>query len=171
MDSKQRFKATCKFRRPDRVPIDYLADHEIDNQLRDLFSVNSKDDLLEKLNCDFYYLSCRDISQNEGILDCYRGPELHMTEKERVCPFGIRYFRGAYKSKFNVDEAIQGPLEDAKSQKDILRHKWPKPSDFDFSILHSECESHSKKVIIGGLWSGIMGDSYRMFGFENFYGN
>jgi uroporphyrinogen decarboxylase len=168
MNSKERFKATCEFKKVDRVPIDYVADYKIDNILRKHFKINSEDELLEILNSDFYYLPCRDISQNEGFLSCYKGPELNMTEKERVCPFGIRFTRGAYKSKFNVDEAIRGPLENARTPKEILKHRWPKPSDFDFSILHQECESHSDKVIIGGLWTGIMGDSYRMFGFENF---
>ena len=168
MDSKQRFKAACEFRKPDRVPIDYLADQNTDNRLKKLLSINSEDELLETLNCDFYYLPCRDISQNEGILDCYIGPELNMSEKERICPFGIRYHRGAHKSKFNVDEVIKGPLEGISNQEDILKHKWPKATYFDFSVLHKECDSHSKKVIIGGLWSGIMGDSYRVFGFENF---
>lgn len=168
MNSKERFKAACEFKKPDRVPIDYLSHYETDNRLRKYFDIHSEDELLEILNCDFYYLPCRDISQNEGFLRCYKGPKLDMTEKERVCPFGIRYLRGAYKNKFNVDEAIWGPLQNATSQKDILNHRWPKVSDFDFSTLHLECESHPDNVIIGGLWTGIMGDSFRMFGFENF---
>ena len=168
MTSIERFKAVCEFKKPDRVPIDYLSHHETDSRLKKYFGVDSEDELLKILNCDFYYLPCRDISQNEGFLRCYKGPKLDMTQKERVCPFGIRYLRGAYKSKFNVDESIQGPFHNGVSKKDILKYRWPRVSDFDFSMLHSKCESHSDRVIIGGLWTGIFGDSFRMYGFENF---
>ncbi|MCD4669192.1 MAG: hypothetical protein K8S14_01965 [Actinomycetia bacterium] len=168
MNSKERFKAACEFSKPDRVPIDYLSHYKTDNRLREYFGINSEDELLEILNCDFYYLPCRDISQNEGFLSCYKGPKLDMTQKERTCPFGVRYLRGAYENKFNVDEAISGPFQNDVTQKDILNYRWPRVSDFDFSPLHSECESHSDRVIAGGLWTGIMGDSYRMCGFENF---
>lgn len=126
---------------------------------------------MARLDCDFYYLPGRDISQNEGFLNYYKGPVLEMTDKERTCALGIRWSRGAYDSKFSVDEAIAGPLENVKTEQDILTHRWPMTEDFDFSTLVSECEVHSDRVIIGGLWTGIMGDAYRLHGFQNFLMN
>lgn len=171
MNSKECFNTACEFKKPVRIPVDYLAHYETDKKLKEYFKVDKEEELLECLGCDFYYLSCRDISQNEGFLKIYKGNKLYITDKERICPFGIKWTRGAYDHKFSVDEAICGPLENAQTEKDILKHKWPKPEDFDFSALCQECEKHSNKVIIGGLWTGIMGDSYRMHGFQNFLFN
>jgi len=171
MNSKERFSAACNFIKPDRPPVDYLAHYNIDKKLKEYLGVRSEEELLDRLGCDFYYLPGRDISQNEGFMRFYKGKRLDVTDKERTCPLGIRWHRGAYDSKFSVDEAIAGPLQNAESGKDILRHDWPKVSDFDFSPLIRECEEHRDKVIIGGLWTGIMGDSYRMHGFQNFLMN
>ena len=171
MTSKDRFLSTCRFESTDRPPVDYLAHPEADRKLKEYLKCKTEDELLEALGCDFYYLSCRDISQNEGHLKCYVGAELDITDDQRVCPLGIRWRRGAYDSKFAVDEAIRGPLEDAQSEAAILGHRWPKAADFDFSVLLEECEPHSDKVIVGGPWSGIMGDSYRLHGYENFLVN
>ena len=168
MTSKERFHAVCEFRLPDRFPMDYLATPATDARLYAYYDVATQDDLLDVLGIDFYYLSFRDISQNESSLPFYHGPELEMNGQERVCPFGIRWTRGAYASKFAVDEAIKGPLEKATRPADILRYSWPSIDDFDVTPLHQECERHSDKVLVGGCWTGILGDSYRMMGFENF---
>ena len=112
MNSKKRFNCICKHDRPDRFPIDYLAMPETDKQLKAYYDVETEEQLLDVLGCDFYYLSCRDISQNESCFPFYKGPELNVTERERSCPFGICWRRGAYNSKFAVDNAISGPLGD-----------------------------------------------------------
>lgn len=171
MNSKERFRAVCNFEKADKIPVDYLAHYETDKKLKEYLGVQTEEELLERLGCDFYYLSGRDISQNEGFMRFYKGRALDITERERTCPLGIRWIRGAYDHKFSVDEAIAGPLQDAETEKDVLRHNWPKASDFDFSPLIRECEAHGDKVIIGGLWTGIMGDSYRLHGFQNFLMN
>jgi len=153
-----------------KMPIDYLAHPDTDARLRDHFAVATETELLDALHCDFFYLPGRDISQNEGTLPFYKHREdLEMSATERVCPLGIRWQRGAYDSKFAVDEAIRGPLHDAAlSSSDVLAHPWPTAGDFDFSPLIDVAEANRDRTRIGGLWSGIMGDSYRMHGFENF---
>ncbi len=94
-----------------------------------------------------------------------------MTQSERTCPFGIHFQRGVGNSKFAVDSSIKGPLEDATTEQDILQHNWPKADWFDFDNLSAECEDNSERIIIGGFWAGILGDSYRMHGFQNFLMN
>jgi uroporphyrinogen decarboxylase len=168
MTSKERFNAACDFRCLETPPVDYLAHAETDRRLRAHLGCGSEAELLDRLGCDFFYLPGRDISQNEGALPYYKGPALDMTETERTCAFGIRWRRGAYDSKFSVDDAIGGPLETIATERDILDHRWPTPADFDFSPLADEAERHSDRVIIGGLWTGIMGDAYRLHGFQNF---
>lgn len=168
MTSKERFASVCGFKKPDRLPADYLAHYDTDRRLREYLGAATEEELLDRLGCDFFYLPGRDISQNEGFTRFYRGKPLDVTEGERTCPLGIRWHRGAYDHKFSVDEVIAGPLENAETEEDILKHEWPRASDFDFSPLVRECEAHRDRVIIGGLWTGIMGDSYRMHGFQNF---
>lgn len=93
---------------------------------------------------------------------------MRLGENERVCPFGIRFNRHAGRAKFSVDEAIAGPLENATSPGEILSHPWPKAEWLDFSPMLAECDAHASRVIIGGMWTGILGDCYRMRGFETF---
>lgn len=168
MNSHERFAAVLQHEDADRFPIDYQAHRQMDTRLKEHLGVDIEEELLDYLGCDFYYLPGRDISQNEGFRPYYHGKKLDYTDTERTCPFGIRWLRGAYDAKFSVDEAIKGPLENVESEKDILNHDWPEPEVFDFSPLIGECEEHKYRVIIGGLWTGIMGDAYRLYGFENF---
>lgn len=171
MTSHEKFKAICGFRRLDKPPVDYLAHFGTDRKLREYLGCESEEELLDRLGCDFHYLPSRDISQNEGFMEYYKGPALDVTETERTCAFGIRWRRGAHDSKFSVDEAISGPLENAETEADILSHRWPVADDFDFTPLAEIAERHSDRVVIGGLWSGIMGDAYRLHGFQNFLMN
>jgi len=168
MTSKERYEAAKARGNPDRVPIDYQAKKALDAKLRLAYGVKTERELLGELGCDFYYLSVRDISQNETSVPLYRGPRLAVSDKERICPFGIRFGRSVFDDKFGADEALEGPLEKAETVKDILVHRFPDPAWFDVESLIPECEEFSGKVVIGGFWTGIFGDSYRMHGFQNF---
>ncbi len=169
MTSKDRFTAVCAGRRPDRIPVDYLAHHAADAAVRRHLGVGGEEELLDALGCDFFYLPGRDISQNEGALPFYkRRGGLSMDATERTCPLGIRWRRGAGASKFTVDEAVGGPLENSSSPAEILAHPWPSAKDFDFSALVEIADAHAARVLVHGLWTGIMGDCYRMRGFERF---
>ena len=168
MDSRQRVKAALEHRETDRVPMDYQAQRVFDSKLRRYLGVETEEALLDRLGCDLYYLSVRDISQNESANTIYTGPKLQADAKQRICPFGIRFNRKAGDDKFSVDEAISGPLERVSTPKEILDYSWPDPKWFDVDILIEECERNSNRMIIGGFWSGIFGHSYRMVGFENF---
>ena len=167
MTSRERFRAALAHRRPDRAPIDYMAKAEVTRRLMVRHGLSSERELLDRLGCDFYYLSCRDISQNETFLPLYRGPALELGASERSCPFGIRFRRAVGADKFGADEAVAGPLEAAASPAEVLAHAWPKPVWFDLDPLEAECEAFSDKVLVAGFWSGIFGDSYRMRGFSN----
>lgn len=170
MDSRTKFINAINHK-DSEIPVDYLAHPITDNNLKRYYDITTEKELLDILNCDFYYLSCRDISQNESLKSIYKGPELKSTVEKRICPFGIGWTRGAFQSKFAVDESTYHPLEQAQSEKDILSFKWPDLNWFDFEGFLKEIEDNQNRVIIGGFWSGILGDSYRMHGFENFLYN
>jgi len=165
MDRKQKWNDLIEHK--NGLMIDYMALPEADRRLRQYYGVSSERELLDILHSDFYYLTARDISQNENCLICFKNkPEL--SPQERVCPLGIRWKRSVYDAKFGVDEASEAPLRNARTPQDILRHTFPKRGDFDFAPMLEEAEKNADRVIVGGLWSGIMGDSYRMYGFERF---
>lgn len=167
MTPRERFAATCNFQQPDRISTNYTAHWRVTKRLQRDLGISTERELLDILGTDYFFLPSRDISQNEGFMRYYKHP-LDVTETERTCAFGIRFKRGAHDCKFAADDAISHPLADAESVREILDYPWPKPSDFDFSPLIGEAEANADRVIIGGLWSGLMGDSFRLRGFENF---
>jgi uroporphyrinogen decarboxylase len=166
LNSRQRFEAACRHSSSDRPPVDYLAGRTLDERLRCHLGVSTETELLDVLGADLYYLSVRDISQNESSRRIYRGPALPSDDRERVCPFGIRYLRGQYEWKFGADEAIGGALERAESPREVLAHSWPKPEWFDVSALEEECEANHRRIIVSGFWTAIFGNAYRLHGFE-----
>jgi uroporphyrinogen decarboxylase len=168
MNSKERFQAALNHNKPDRVPVDYLATAEVTENLKKYFGISTERELLDTLNADFYYLSFRDISQNESGLPFYKGPKLYFAGNERVCPLGVRFHRKVFRDKFGADEAISGPFENISSTREILDHPWPKPDWFDLEPLIKESEDFSDKVIIGGFWSALFSHCFRMYGYQNF---
>ena len=169
MNSRERFQACCQRTTLDRAPIDYLAHHELDRRLKAHLGVSSEVELLDVLGCDFFYLPARDLSQREDFLPYYRfAHRLDLTETERTCPLGIRWRRQVFAAKFSVDEAIRGPLQDTTDPEDVLRFPWPKAADFDFGPLREIASAHGSRVRVGGFWTGILGDAFRMHGYQNF---
>lgn len=172
MNARKRFEACCAHQPVDRPPVDYLAHFKTDTGLKAHLKVETEEELLDTLGADFFYLPGRDLSQRESILRYYKHTaSLDMTETERTCPLGIRWKRGAYDTKFAVDSAICGPFEDTDDPRDVLNFRWPKAADFDFSPLRDVAQAHSNRIRVGGFWSGILGDVYRMHGFQNFLMN
>jgi len=154
--------------RSKRVLVDYLASAEADRRLREHLGVSTESELLDRLGCDFYHLSGRDISQQDDFLPCWRGPRLETTDTIRTCPLGIKWQRREGLGKFDVEEAIEGPFTLSSTPWEVLDHRWPTAGDFDFEPLIAEAEANGHRVVVSGLWSGVFGDSYRMIGFEEF---
>jgi len=157
---------------PDRKDLllsDFLAATQVREETMKHLGVRTEKEFLDALGVDFYYLSFRDLSQNESLWPFYKGPDLLRDDDTRICPFGIKWKREVGEDKFGVDEALSGPFSRTDiREEDILNHPWPEPGWFDFSALAKECKEYSDKIVVGGLWSGIYGDSNRMMGYENF---
>lgn len=162
---------TLAFQNFDKPLVDVMIAQKRYTGMMEYLGAKTERQFLDALNSDFYYVSGRDISQNEGYLKYYKHP-LPMDEKYRTCPLGITWLRSSYNSKFSADDSVSGPFrsEDVTAE-EILQFPWPKASDFDFTPMLQECEENSDRILIGGLWTGLMGDSYRMMGMENFLMN
>lgn len=167
MRSRDKWEALCKFEAQDCIPVDYMGHYETDRRLKEYFGVDTEVELLDILGSDFFYLPCRDLSQREGFMKYYN-KQLRVDETERTCALGIRWQREVGEHKFSVDEAISSPLSDLKTTAQLEEYPWPVPEDFDFSPLLKECDDNKERIIVGGFWTGIMGDSYRLHGFQNF---
>ena len=173
-DSKKIVQDTIINHSASRMPIDFMPAKITYEKLSAILGYPldfiGEKGLLDYLGVDMYYLSTRDISQNEGFHKCWKKRPV-MTEKEKTCSLGIGWHRGAYTSKFSVDESYKSPLAGCTEEKQIRVYPWPKSEDFDFSVLLEEAELQKERSIVGGLWTGIMGDSYRLIGFEEFLFN
>lgn len=165
MNSNEKFNKLISTKKG--LMVDYLAVSQANENIKRFYGIKTEKELLDILGSDFYYYSVRDISQNEGFMKCYK-KTLNVDESNRTCPFGINWNRSAYDSKFAVDESVSAPLKSASSSADIINYSFPKADDFDFDCLLAESFEHPNRVKVGGLWTGIMGDSYRMYGFERF---
>ncbi|MGI6031397.1 MAG: uroporphyrinogen decarboxylase family protein [Eubacteriales bacterium] len=167
-ERRRKWERTLAFQNTTEPLVDFMVSRQENQKLMDYLQVHTERELLDAVGSDFFYVPGRDISQNEGFLPYYKH-SLPMDDTHRTCPLGIRWLRRAYDSKFSVDEAVEGPFqsEDVTAQ-DILNFPWPKASDFDFSGMVGECEKNADRITIGGLWTGLMGDCYRMMGFQNF---
>ena len=170
MTSRDKWDALCRFQAQDCIPVDYIAHYDTDKRLKEYFQIKSENELLDRLGSDFYYLPCRDLSQNEGFMNYYK-PPLKVTETERICALGMKWRRDAKDHKFCVDEAISSPLENLSSVKELEEYPWPVPENFDFSLMAEDAIKNKDRIIIGGFWTGIMGDAYRLHGFQNFLTN
>lgn len=82
MTSMQRFDAVCKYVKPERFPIDFIAHDVVTKSLKKYLGISTEHELLDALKCDFFYLPGRDISQNEGYLRVYKGKKLYMDDTE-----------------------------------------------------------------------------------------
>jgi uroporphyrinogen decarboxylase len=156
---------------PDRPPIDLQALAAARKKVMNHYHISTERELLEALGCDFYYLSVRDITQNETCFPIYHGPKIEVNDKTRGSPLGVIFNREGYDDKFSADLMICGPLYNAETEKDILDCPFPDPKWFDMEPLVRECEEYSDKVVIGGFWTSVLGDAQRMMGYENFLCN
>ena len=170
MTSREKWDALCRFQAQDCIPIDYIAHYETDKKLKEYFKIKTEVELLDKLGSDFYYLQGRDLSQNEGFMKYYK-PSLDVNDTERTCALGMKWARDAKDHKFCVDEVISSPLENLSNAGELEEYPWPVPEDFDFSPMVEESIENKDRIIAGGFWTGIMGDAYRLNGFQNFLTN
>ncbi|HHY83606.1 MAG TPA: hypothetical protein GX505_13160 [Clostridiales bacterium] len=141
LTSKERVKKVFEFEKPDRVPINYLANPQIDLKLKQYFGLklNANEDLLKVLGVDF-----------RGVAAPYIGPALHpKVEGRRVDPqWGIRT-RWVEHETGGYWDYCDFPLKDADLE---TVENWPMPSpdDYDYSIVSDICSQYEDYAISVG---------------------
>jgi uroporphyrinogen decarboxylase len=140
MTSRERVRCTFSHEIPDRVPIDYLANPDIDRRLKAHFGLSSGDDegLRQVLGVDFF-----------EIIPPYIGPQLHMPIADRkVDLWGIRT-RWIEHESGGYWDYCDFPLRDADLE---AVESWPMPSpdDFEYGAVRELCKKYRHYYLLVG---------------------
>jgi uroporphyrinogen decarboxylase len=140
MTSKERVLTAFAHRQPDRVPIDYVANPEIDQRLQDHFGLDrgDREGLLRALGVDF-----------RGVEAPYVGPRLHEDYGDRrVDNWGIRR-RWVGHGTGGYWDFCDWPLAEA-SVEQVEAWPMPSPDDYDYSEVPAHCRRHEQFCLVAG---------------------
>ncbi len=140
MTSKQRVLTTIARQQPDRVPINYLYNTEIDLRLKAHYGLGPKDDegLRRSLGVDF-----------RGVGAPYVGPKLHPDVPDRqVDIWGIRR-RWVEHEAGGYWDFCDWPLREATLGQ-IEAWPMPDPDDYDYSAVAQACEQYKDHCVVTG---------------------
>lgn len=149
MTSKERVLTTFAQQEPDRVPINYSANPDIDRRLKAHFGLKPGDGigLRQALGVDF-----------RGIGVPYKGPRLHEDILER----GVKVDNWGIHRRY-VEHETGGywdycdfPLRDA-DEDTVANWPMPSPDDHDYSGVRDACEKNSEYALsVGGAGLGCI---------------
>jgi uroporphyrinogen decarboxylase len=137
MTPRERWLATLRHERADRIPVDYRATPEATRRLIDYLGCETLDQVHERLHID-------------RIVDVgprYIGPDIPPEEDV----FGIGYVNtqyagGAYRN------AVRHPLAQYETVAEIeANYQWPSPDWWDYSGIPAQIVGKEDQVIRGGI--------------------
>ncbi len=140
MTSKQRVLATVARREPDRVPVNYLYNTEIDERLKLHYGLDCKDNegLRRALGVDF-----------RGVGAPYSGPKLHPDLPGRsIDTWGIRR-RWVEHEAGGYWDYCDWPLREATLEQ-VDAWPLPNPDHFDYSAVARQCEQFKDYCLVTG---------------------
>ncbi len=142
LSSKERVLLALASQKPDRVPVDYMANAKIDAELKNHFSLAPADDegLRRALGVDF-----------RGVSPRYKGPKLHADIPERGVRSDIWGVRRCW-----IEHGSGGywdfcdfPLKEA-DEETVASWPMPSPDDFDYSGVREQCLRHANYAVFTG---------------------
>jgi uroporphyrinogen decarboxylase len=159
MTSKERVMTTFAHKEPDRVPIGYSANQDIDRRLYEALKTEIKEGewVGDALGVDFRYVGAP-----------YRGKRLHAEVKDRGVneQWGIRtrwieHPTGGYWNYCDF------PLRDADVDT-VAKWRMPNPDDFDYGDLVESCNRNAYFAIHAGHagWGDIINMTGMLRGME-----
>jgi hypothetical protein len=140
MRSKERAVTAFARQEPDRVPINYGANAEIDLRLKEHFGL-AKDDgegLLRALGVDF-----------RSVGAPYVGPKLHPDLPGRRIDEWGRHTRWVEHEAGGYWDYCDWPLKDATLEQ-IRSWPMPSPDHYDYSKIPQQCRKHEGYCIVAG---------------------
>jgi len=142
MTPRDRVLTAFHHREPDRVPLDYSANAEIDHALKRHYGLDqdASEALAEKLGSDF-----------RGCYAGYAGPPLHDAPADmRVDEWGaqmrwIEHAAGGYW------DFCDWPLAGSITADQVDRWPMPSPDDYDYDAMQAYCAAHADyPIVLGG---------------------
>lgn len=141
MTSKERVLAAFTRQEPDRVPVNYFSNPDIDRRLKNHFGLAPNDDegLRQALGVDFRTVNAP-----------YVGPRLHdEVSGRRVDPsWGVRT-RWVEHESGGYWDYCDFPLRYATVD-EVEAWPMPSPDDFDYEAVARQCEVHADYAIVAG---------------------
>jgi len=135
MTSKERVLAAIAHCEPDRVPVNYYAEPDVDRRLREHFGT---DDLNAALGVDF-----------RSVGPPYTGPKLHENKGDIiVSDWGI-HMRRVVTAEGEMWDYCTWPLR-AAALDEIEAWPMPDPDDFDYEAVGGQCDAVADFCICGG---------------------
>jgi len=140
MTSKERVLTAFARRQPDRVPLNYSANPEIDLRLREHFGVakNDSEGLLRALGVDF---------RTAGAP--YVGPKLHADLPGRMIDEWSRHRRWVEHEAGGYWDYCDWPLKDATLE-EIQAWPMPSPDHYDYSVVPRQIKKYEGYCLVGG---------------------
>lgn len=133
----------------------YGADPQTTKNIARYLRLDGEEAVLRYLNIDFRTIRPR-----------YIGPILATYPDETYdTVWGIR--RGG----LYYGQALNHPLEDVKTVKEVENYKWPEAKYWDVSHARGEAEQYKEYCLIGGAWSPFFHDVTELFGMETLFTN
>jgi len=129
LSSKERVLRTFASQEPDRVPVNYLANADIDRRMKEHFGLAADDTegLKQALGVDF-----------RGVNARYAGPRLHEDIGDRkVDDWGI-HRRWIEHDAGGYWDYCDFPLRDA-DEETIANWPMPSPDDYDYGVIAETC--------------------------------
>jgi uroporphyrinogen decarboxylase len=153
MTSKERVRATIAHQEPDRVPVNYLYNTEIDLRLKKHYGLDGKDNegLRRALGVDF-----------RSVGAPYVGPKLHPDLPGRqIDIWGIRR-RWIEHEAGGYWDYCDWPLREATLAQ-VEAWPLPDPKNFDYSAVVEQCEQFKDYwIVAGGAGTGDIINSNSM---------
>lgn len=154
MNSKQRGLSPFKAKKADRLPMWYGGAPETTRKIIEYVGARTENEALyDILGIDF-----------KTVRPKYIGPPFRKFEDGTAeNEWGLRragQFWG---------QAVNHPLENAESVRDIENYKFPNPNDWDVKISNEELTDAEGFCIIGGTWAPFFHDAAELMGMEKFF--
>ncbi|MDQ1256345.1 MAG: uroporphyrinogen decarboxylase [Candidatus Hydrogenedentes bacterium] len=148
MNARERVMTAFRHREPDRVPVDYLANSEIDRAVKAHFGLEPGDSegLCKAFGVDF-----------RGCYCGYTGPKLHEApEGMQVNEWGV-HTRWIEHSAGGYWDFCHFPLAGSITVDDVNRFAMPSPDDYDYESMRAYCDAHEDyPIVLGGAGVGCI---------------
>ena len=140
MTPRERVLATLRHETPDRVPINYIANPEIDERLKAHYGLAPGDDegLRQALGVDF-----------RGVNAPYVGPKLHADVPDRSVDIWGIHRRWVEHTAGGYWDYCDWPLARATLAQ-VEAWPMPSPDDFDYAAVADDCRRWEGYAVVAG---------------------